>query len=65
MNAIDTSALFGLMELNTSLQPRGVLLHLAEVKGPVMDRLKESALLPALSGRLYLSAAMAWDDLVR
>jgi len=64
VNAIDTSALFGLMELDASLKPRGVLLHLAEVKGPVMDRLKESALLPALSGRLYLSAAMAWDDLV-
>ncbi len=65
VNAIDTSALFGLKELNASLQARGVLLHLAEVKGPVMDRLKQSDLLPLLSGRLYLSAAMAWDDLVR
>ncbi len=65
VNAIDTSALFGLKELNASLQARGVLLHLAEVKGPVMDRLKQSDLLPLLSGRLYLSAAMAWDDLAR
>ncbi len=45
VNAIDTSALFGLGELNTSLRQRGVLLHLAEVKGPVMDRLKHSTLL--------------------
>ncbi|SFD10286.1 SulP family inorganic anion transporter [Massilia yuzhufengensis] len=64
VNAIDTSALFGLAELNTSLKQRGVLLHLAEVKGPVMDRLKESSLLQALHGRLFLSAAKAWDDLV-
>ena len=63
VNAIDTSALFGLGELNTSLRQRGVLLHLAEVKGPVMDRLKQSTLLQALNGRLFLSAAMAWDEL--
>ena len=65
VNAIDTSALFGLKELNASLCQRGVLLHLAEVKGPVMDRLKQSDLLQTLGGRLYLSAAMAWDDLVQ
>ena len=63
VNAIDTSALFGLEELNASLRQRGVLLHLAEVKGPVMDRLKHSSLLQALGGRLFLSAAMAWDEL--
>ncbi len=63
VNAIDTSALFGLGELNTSLRQRGVLLHLAEVKGPVMDRLKHSSLLQALNGRLFLSAANAWDEL--
>jgi len=63
VNAIDTSALFGLGELNASLRQRGVLLHLAEVKGPVMDRLKQSTLLQALNGRLFLSAAMAWDEL--
>ncbi|NNG23274.1 SulP family inorganic anion transporter [Telluria aromaticivorans] len=63
VNSIDTSALFGLGELNTSLSQRGVLLHLAEVKGPVMDRLKQSSLLQALNGRLFLSAAMAWDEL--
>ncbi len=63
VNAIDTSALFGLAELNTSLRQRGVLLHLAEVKGPVMDRLRHSTLLQALNGRLFLSAAVAWDEL--
>lgn len=63
VNSIDTSALFGLGELNASLRQRGVLLHLAEVKGPVMDRLKHSTLLQALGGRLFLSAAMAWNEL--
>lgn len=63
VNAIDTSALFGLVELNASLRRRGVVLHLAEVKGPVMDRLKDSELLQALSGQVFLSAAMAWDRL--
>ena len=63
VNAIDTSALFGLSELNQSLGQRGIGLHLAEVKGPVMDRLKESTLLAALNGKVFLSAAMAWDAL--
>jgi len=34
---------------------RGVKLHLSEVKGPVMDALKRSALLLQLSGNVYLS----------
>lgn len=63
VNAIDTSALFGLQELNASLRQRGVTLHLAEVKGPVMDRLKDSELLGQLSGQVFLSAANAWDRL--
>ena len=65
VNAIDTSALFGLLELNGTLAKRGVKLHLAEVKGPVLDRLRGSALLQALSGRVFLSTANAWDALAR
>ncbi|MFC5510133.1 SulP family inorganic anion transporter [Massilia jejuensis] len=63
VNAIDTSALFALAELNTMLRTRGIGLHLAEVKGPVLDRLKQSALLDELNGKLFLSTAMAWDAL--
>ena len=65
VNAIDTSALFALGELNAMLRARGVGLHFAEVKGPVMDRLKQSALLGELNGKLFLSTAMAWDALSR
>ncbi|MCC2959101.1 STAS domain-containing protein [Massilia sp. IC2-278] len=63
VNEVDTSALFALTGLNAMLKTRGVALHLAEVKGPVMDRLKHSELLPALNGRVFLSTAMAWDAL--
>ncbi|MDQ2821540.1 MAG: SulP family inorganic anion transporter [Pseudomonadota bacterium] len=63
VNAIDTSALFGLIELNNMLIARGIGLHLAEVKGPVMDRLKQSDLLANLHGQVFLSTAMAWDAL--
>ena len=59
VNSIDSSALFGLAELNGMLRQRGIGLHLAEVKGPVLDRLKQSELLGALNGNLFLSAAMA------
>jgi SulP family sulfate permease len=63
VNSIDTTALFALAELNQTLAQRGIRLHLAEVKGPVMDRLKRSDVLSRLSGGVYLSTAMAWDEL--
>jgi SulP family sulfate permease len=63
VNSIDTTALFGLAELNQTLRQRDIRLHLAEVKGPVMDRLKHSAFLAALTGKVFLSTAMAWDEL--
>jgi SulP family sulfate permease len=63
VNTIDTSALFGLAELNLMLRQRGIGLHLAEVKGPVMDRLKTSDLLAHLNGKVFLSTVMAWDEL--
>ena len=65
VNAIDTSALFGLAGINRQLHERGVTLHLAEVKGPVMDRLKHADLLRELHGQVYLSTANAWDALTR
>jgi SulP family sulfate permease len=65
VNAIDTSALFGLIELNQMLGQRGISLHLAEVKGPVMDRLRASDLVERLTGHIFLSTANAWDALTR
>ncbi|UGQ48259.1 SulP family inorganic anion transporter [Massilia endophytica] len=63
VNSIDTTALFALAELNASLQRRGIGLHLAEVKGPVMDRLRESSLPERLNGKIFLSTAIAADFL--
>jgi SulP family sulfate permease len=59
VSSIDTSALFALSELNQSLRRRGIGLHLAEVKGPVMDRLRQSDLLHVLNGEVFLSIDIA------
>jgi SulP family sulfate permease len=55
VNEIDLSALESLEAINERLQSAGVKLHLSEVKGPVMDRLKRSHLLDHLSGQIFLS----------
>jgi len=60
VNFIDTSALETLENLIEELREAGVTLHLAEVKGPVMDRLKRSHFLDALNGRVFLSQYDAW-----
>ncbi len=65
VNQIDTTALFALTDLNLTLKGRGIGLHLAEVKGPVMDRLKNSELIGQLSGQVFLSTARAWDHLAQ
>jgi SulP family sulfate permease len=63
VNAIDVSALQGLRELNRGLREQGVELHLAEVKGPVLDQLKQSGFLDELSGGLFLSTHVAMTTL--
>ena len=55
VNEIDMSALESLEAINSRLKSTGVLFHLSEVKGPVMDRLKRSHFLDALSGKVFLS----------
>ncbi|WP_276717325.1 SulP family inorganic anion transporter [Pseudooceanicola nitratireducens] len=55
VNDIDMSALESLEAINTRLTDMGIKLHLSEVKGPVMDRLKRSHFLTDLSGEVFLS----------
>lgn len=55
INSIDASALEALESANRRLKESGVSLHLSEVKGPVMDRLKRSQFLDGLGGRVFLS----------
>jgi SulP family sulfate permease len=65
VNAIDASALESLEEINHRLRDAGITLHLSEVKGPVMDRLKRSDFLQDLSGRVFLSQHEALQALGR
>ncbi|WP_092843641.1 SulP family inorganic anion transporter [Modicisalibacter xianhensis] len=63
VNLIDTSALDSLEAINTRLEGAGVQLHLSEVKGPVMDRLRKTDFLDHLSGDVFLSTFDAWRAL--
>ncbi|MFP5466256.1 MAG: SulP family inorganic anion transporter, partial [Gammaproteobacteria bacterium] len=55
VNEIDASALESLRGIHQRLQGAGVKLHLSEVKGPVMDRLRRSDFLNQLSGQVFLT----------
>ena len=63
VNLIDASALESLDAINARLKDSEVKLHLSEVKGPVMDQLKKSDFLEALTGRVFLSTYAAWREL--
>jgi len=55
MNTIDASALESLEAINHRLKDGGITLHLSEVKGPVMDRLKQWHFLAELTGKVHLT----------
>ncbi len=55
INEIDLSALESLEAINHRLDEMGIVLHLSEVKGPVMDRLKCAHFLEELTGKVFLS----------
>ena len=63
VNDIDASALESLKLLNLRLKDAEVRLHLSEVKGPVMDRLRRSSFADALTGRVFLSQYEAFRAL--
>jgi SulP family sulfate permease len=64
VNRVDTTAMEVLTDLNRDLAGRRICLHLAEVKGPIQDRLVTSPLWTALSGKVYLSVNSAFESLV-
>ena len=55
INDIDASALESLELIEARLLSAGIALHLSEVKGPVMDRLKHTHFLHHLSGQVFLT----------
>ncbi len=63
VNEIDMTALETLEGLNHQLKERGVSLHMSEVKGPVMDRLKRTNFLWHMTGQVYLSQHEAFAKL--
>ncbi|SFQ41143.1 sulfate permease, SulP family [Roseivivax halotolerans] len=65
VNTVDYSALESLEAINETLMALGIGLHLSEVKGPVMDRLKATHFLAELNGEVFLSQHDAWDALTR
>ena len=63
VNEIDMTALETLEGLNHQLKDRGVALHMSEVKGPVMDRLKRTNFLWHMTGQVFLSQHEAFAKL--
>jgi sulfate permease, SulP family len=63
INDIDLSALEGLESINARLKDAGVVFHLSEVKGPVLDKLQRSGFLPHLTGKVFLSHHQAVEEL--
>lgn len=60
VNEVDFSALESLESIHDRLRDMGVKLHLSEVKGPVMDRLRRAHLVDHLTGKVFLSQFDAW-----
>jgi len=65
VNEVDASGLESLEAINHRLGDGGIGLHLSEVKGPVMDRLKRTHFVEELNGRVYLSQNRAFDELAK
>ncbi|MDT8992187.1 sulfate permease [Curvibacter sp. APW13] len=63
VNRVDTTAMEVLADWNRDLQSKGARLHLAEVKGPVQDRLECVPLWQELSGEVFLSVNTAFEQL--
>ena len=65
INEIDLSALESLEMINQRLAEMDVKLHLSEVKGPVMDRLKSAHFLKELTGQVFLSQFEAVQNITQ
>ncbi|MCP5266336.1 MAG: sulfate permease [Burkholderiaceae bacterium] len=63
INEIDASALESLDAIVMRLREAGITLHLSEVKGPVMDRLRRTDFLDRFGGRVFLSHFQAVTEL--
>ena len=62
-NNIDASALESLEAIDNRLNDTGVLLHCAEITGPVMDRLRSTSPLQHLRDRVFIRQYQAVEAL--
>jgi SulP family sulfate permease len=63
VNRVDLTGLEALTEIQQDLRARGIELHLAEIKGPVQDRMMGTELWKNLAGRVHLSTNAAFESL--
>ena len=63
VNTMDMSALESLEAINERLEAGKVTFHFSEVKGPVMDQLKETGFLDHLTGQVFMSQHLAQTTL--
>ena len=63
VSQIDLTAVEALQQLNRDLALRDISMHFAELKGPVQDRLRRTALWDRLTGRVFISAYAAFTAL--
>ena len=63
VNRVDMTALDALTEIYEDLDTRNIRMHLAEVKGPVQDRMAHTPLWKRLSGRVHLSCNEAFEQI--
>ena len=62
VNEVDASGLESLEAINHRLGDGGIGLHLSEVKGPVMDRLKRTHFVEELNGKVFLTQDKAFAE---
>ncbi|XOV87921.1 MAG: SulP family inorganic anion transporter [Pseudomonadota bacterium] len=62
-NFIDSSGLEMLELLSDNLAEVGVTLHLSEIKGPVMDRLKKTEFYERMTGKVFFTTDIAMREL--
>lgn len=64
VNRVDATAAEVLGDFNRDLAKRSIRFHLAEVKGPVQDRLQRTEVWNKLSGQVFLSVNDAFEHLL-
>lgn len=65
INHIDASGVEMLAQVNDLLKEQGIYLHLSEIKGPVLDKLKLINFVEAMSGQVFLTQHQAMQTLER